>query len=80
MSGVPLSQTGKRSCSGSDADPPVKRFKQFVKQGFLERVTQVGPIHAEDWANAQFAIGDAPRTPCLDVFAWACREDRAISC
>ena len=59
MSGVPVARAGKRSSADIDSEPPSKRVKQFIKEGFVQRATEVGPIHAAAWANEQFALGDS---------------------
>ena len=37
------------------AEPAAKRVKRVIREGFLQRAAQVGPIHAADWAEQQFA-------------------------
>jgi len=46
----------KRSPDASD-EPPLKRVKRILKEGFLQRTCDVGPIHAADWAEQQLLMG-----------------------
>jgi hypothetical protein len=46
----------KRAWEDED-EPPAKRAKRMMREGFIMRASQVGPIHAADWANTQFALG-----------------------
>ncbi len=57
-----------------ELEPPAKRAKRMMREGFIMRASQVGPIHAADWANTQFALGALPVKNCFGVSNARCEQ------
>ncbi len=55
-----MSHMSEQRAWEDESEPPAKRAKRMMREGFILRASQVGPIHAADWANTQFALGALP--------------------